>query len=221
VERGQLNLAVVSINLGVGTDAYANAFGDPQAFPRLLAEIQDAIETSKRAENATLGRIALSAWSAGFVSVAKIMTDPASAERVDAVLVADGFFTSFSNVKARTVNAASLERFVSLVAAAEKNERLFVMTHSSIPTVDYASVEETVTKLLELTQIPKVPSSAVGPHEMHEKYAASRGSFHVTAYEGITAPDHIRQITSMGETLYPYLKTRWESPHAPTLGQTR
>ncbi len=212
LDRSQINAAVVSINLGVSTDLYANAFRDPQSFQKLVTEAQDEIEKSGRGQGAKLRRVALSAWSAGFVSVAKIMSDPTNADRIDAVLVADGFFTSLTNVKKRTVNGASIERFVTLAEAATKDEKLFAITHSSIPTVDYASTEETAAKLLEMTSSTKTPSKAVGPRNMHETYAVDRGGFHVRGYEGVTAGDHIKQITGMGETMYPYLKTRWEQP---------
>lgn len=214
LDRSQINAAVVSINLGVGTDPYASAFRDPQSFPKLLAEAQEEIEKSGRAPQAKAGRIALTAWSAGFVSVAKIMSDPANAEKIDAVLLADGFFTSFTNVKKRVINTASLERFVALAEAAGKNEKLFAITHSSIPTADYPSVEETVAKLLEMTSNAKTPSTAVGPRNMHETYAVDHGAFHVKGYEGVTAGDHIKQIHAMGETLHPYLKARWEQTDA-------
>jgi len=219
--RSQINAAVVSINLGVSTDLYANAFRDPQSFQNLLADTQEEIDKSGRAQNAKLGRVALSAWSAGFVSVAKIMSDPAGAERIDAVIVADGFFTSLSNIKKRTVNGPSIERFATLAEAATKSEKLFTITHSSIPTVDYASTEETAAKLLEMTSSTKTPSKLVGPRNMHETYAVDRGAFHVRGYEGVTAGDHIKQITAMGETMYPYLKTRWEAPPPATATAAR
>jgi hypothetical protein len=57
--------------------------------------------------------------------------------------------------------------------------------------------------------LPKTPSSNVGPREMKELYAVDKGSFHVRGYEGVTAKDHVQQARAMGETLYPYLKTRW------------
>ncbi len=211
LDRSQINAAVVSINLGVGTDHYANAFKDPQSFQTLLAETEAEVDKSARAPGAKIGRIALSAWSAGFVSVQKVMSDPTNAERVDAVLLADGFFTSFTNVKKRTINTASLERFVTLAQAANKNDKLFAITHTAIPTGDYPSVEETVGKLLEMTDNPKTPSHAVGPRNMKETYTVDRGSFHVKGYEGIAAGDHIKQIHAMGETLWPYLKTRWDA----------
>ena len=214
LDRCQINAAVVSINLGVGTDQYSNAFRDPQSFSKLLEETEAELEKSGRTPNAKLGRIALSAWSAGFVSVAKIMSDPTNAEKIDAVVLADGFFTSFTNVKKRVINTPSLERFVTLVDLASKGDKLFAITHSSIPTLDYPSVEETVAKLLEMSVVLKTASSAVGPRKMHETYVVDRGSFHVKGYEGVTAGDHIKQIQAMGETVYPYLKSRWEQPAA-------
>ena len=212
LDRAKINAAVVSLNLGVGTDRYANAFREPGSFDALVTETKEEIARSGRAPNATVGRIALSAWSAGFVSVAKIMSEPANADKIDAVLLADGFFTSFTDVKKRTINTQSLERFVTLVDAANRNEKLFAITHTAIPTSNYPSVEETVAKLLELTSTPKTPSKLVGPRNMHETYVADRGSFHVKGYEGLTAGDHIKQIHAMGETIWPYLKTRWEQP---------
>jgi hypothetical protein len=214
LDRSQLNVAVVSINMGVGTDHYANAFRDPQSFEKLVVDAQDEIAKSGRAANAKVKRIALSAWSAGFVSVAKILSEPSNLEKVDAILLADGFFTSFTNPKKRIINTASLERFVTLVDSASKGEKLFAITHTAIPTQDYPSVEETVAKLLELTSSPKTPSTNVGPRNMHETYVVDRGAFHVKGYEGVTAGDHIKQINAMGETLYPYLKARWEQPEA-------
>lgn len=211
LDRSQINAAVVSINLGVSTDLYGNAFRAPQSFQKLLAETQEEIDKSGRAPGAKVKRIALSAWSAGFVSVAKIMSEPENAAKIDAVLIADGFFTSLTNIKKRTVNSASLERFATLAEAATKDEKLFAITHSSIPTVDYASTEETAAKLLEMTSNTKTPSKTVGPRNMHETYVVDHGGFHVRGYEGVTAGDHIKQIQAMGETLHPYLKTRWEA----------
>lgn len=212
LDRSQLNVAVVSINMGVGTDHYANAFRDPQSFEKLVVDAQEEIAKSGRAGSAKVKRIALSAWSAGFVSVAKILSEPSNLDKVDAVLLADGFFTSFTNPKKRVINTASLDRFVALVDLASKGDKLFAITHTAIPTQDYPSVEETVAKLLELTSSTKTPSSNVGPRNMHETYVVDRGAFHVKGYEGVTAGDHIKQINAMGETLYPYLKARWEQP---------
>lgn len=210
IERAQLNVAVVSINLGAGTTPYAKPFQRHEVFEEILEEAQAEIEKSGRAPNAKLRRLALSAWSAGYVSIAAVMKNPNVAQRVDAVLLADGFFTSFTNLRKRTVNEHGIEPFARFAEAAERDEKLFAITHTTIPTGNFPSVQECVDKLLEMTALGKVPSSAVGPREMHEIYLVDRGSFHVRGYEGRTAKAHVLQIQAMGETLYPYLKARWD-----------
>ena len=34
--------------------------------------------------------------------------------------------------------------------------------------------------------------------------------YHLDGFEGMTASDHVKQLHAMGETVYPYLKARWE-----------
>ena len=94
-ERAHVNAVVVSVNLGIASDAYSNAFRAPGSFERLLQQAQRALDRTGRAPGATLGRIALSAWSAGFASVSAILAQPGAADRVDAVLLEDGPHTMY------------------------------------------------------------------------------------------------------------------------------
>jgi hypothetical protein len=209
VEHAKLNVVVVSVNRqGFGTGPYSDAFKNPEAWDQLLEGAQAEVVKSHRADGAQLRRIALSAWSAGFSSIAKVMNTDAAA-RVDAVLLADGFFTNFTDVKKRTVNPHGLEKFVHFAQEARHGEKLFAITHTTIPTGPYPSVRECVDKLLDTLGVRKTPSSATGPRKMKEYYAVDDGSLHIHGFEGTTAGDHVRQLHSMGETVYPYLKARW------------
>jgi len=80
-------------------------------------------------------------------------------------------------------------------------------------------VQECVAALLEMTSCEKVPNKSVGPRKMHEIYEVDKGSFHVKGFEGQNASDHIDQIRAMGETLYPYLKMRWDKEDDAPLRQ--
>ncbi len=209
IEQARLNVAVVSINLGVGTDPYAAAFRDRKAFEKLLEETDGELGRSGRSGGAKLRRLALSAWSAGFVSVQRVLAHRDLADRVDAVLLADGFFTSYSNLEKKTINTGSLAPFVDLAGAATRREKLFVITHTAIPTVGYPSVTDTVGKLLEMSALERTPSSEVGPKQMKLTYVVDKGDLHVHGYAGVTAADHVNQLRAAGETLYPYLHDRW------------
>lgn len=211
-EQVRLNAAVVSINLGVGTDAYGAPFRDPRVFDRILARVDEELEKSGRKGDATLGRLALTAWSAGFVSVSRVLAHKKHRDRVDAVVLADGFFTAYTNIEKKVMNTSSLAPYAALTEEATRGEKLFAITHTAIPTVGYPSVGDTVGKLLEMTSLTRTPSTTIGPREMHETYTVDRGSFHVRGYEGITANAHIKQIHAMGETMLPWLKERWETP---------
>jgi hypothetical protein len=215
LEHAKLNVAVVSVNAGaLGTDPYSNMFKDPAVFDAMLADVE-AEMTKRGGPTPKLHRLALSAWSAGFSSVARLMTTDAVTDRVDAVLLADGFFTNFSDVKHRTVNKAGLERFVHFTDAARKNEKLFAITHTTIPTGPYPSVQECVNTLLELEHLSKKQCSIDGPEpKMHQFYKVDDGSFHIAGFKGVMASDHVRQLHAMGETTYPYLKARWEKQDA-------
>lgn len=209
-ERAHVNAVVVSVNLGLASDAYSSAFRAPGSFDLLLQQTQRALAETGRAPGATLGRIALSAWSAGFASVGAILKQPGVADRVDAVLLADGPHTMYD--APHHVYEPGMEKWVHLAESAMRGEKLFALTHSSIQTLGYPSTTETIGELLRETSVDKTPSQAVGPRGMHAIYESHRGSFHVGGFEGQTAKDHIDHIKAMAETLLPYLRERWDQP---------
>lgn len=207
-ERAQVNAVVVSVNLGVASDAYANAFRAPGSFDALLAQTQRALDKTGRAPGARLGRIALSAWSAGFASVGAILKQRGMADRIDAVLLADGPHTMYD--ASHHIYEPGMEKWVRLAEAAMRGEKLFALTHSSIPTIGFPSTTETIGELLKLTSVEKEPHAAIGPRGMREIYECTVGDFHVAGYEGQTKKDHIDHIKGMSETLLPLLRERWE-----------
>jgi hypothetical protein len=206
-ERAHLNAAVVTVNLGVASDTYANTFRAPGTFDALLAQAHRSLAATGRLGGAHLGRVALSAWSAGFASVGAILRQPGVFDRVDAVLLADGPHANYA--APHRVNDAAIERWTRVAEDAMRGEKLFALTHSSIPTVGYPSTTETIGELLKLTSVEKVPTDATGPRGMRAIYESHSGDFHVGGYEGTTAKDHIDHIKAMAETLLPYLRERW------------
>lgn len=214
LEQTKLNVVMVSVNLGGTSDPYSRNYKDGHEWTALLERTQAAVEKSGRANGQKLRRIALTAWSAGFLAISRVLHDPETLRRVDAILLADGFFSSYTNPRTREINLAPLEQWVRVTEAAKRDEKLLAITHSAIPGFKYPGVEEVVGELLRMTSLEKTPSTNVGPRNMHETYAVDHGGLHVRGYEGQRAGDHIKHIRAMGETLYPYLARRW-STYAP------
>jgi hypothetical protein len=209
VERSRVNAVVASINLGVGSGPYENAFKDPWSFPHLLKVLEKAVAKSGRADGAHLGRIALSAWSAGYGSVSAILRVPTNAKRVDALLLADGLHSDYVDEHKHTVDDGPLAKYAKVAEAAKKGDKLFALTHSSILTTGYPNTTETIGELLRLVSVEKEPMVSDGPRGMLEIYESDSGDFHVKGFLGTTVKDHIDHIWGMNETLFPYLRDRW------------
>ena len=208
IERVRLNAVVVSITLGIGSGAYSGYFESPRAFDALLEKAQHEVEKSGRAPGARLGRIALSAWSAGFGAVGRVLSQPGNADRIDAVLLADGLHANYLN--GRKINDEALAKYVAFASAAMRGDKLFALTHSSIQTEGYPSTTATIGELLTLTDVAKTATPGrIGVRNMRLLYQSDRGDFHVKGYEGMGVQDHIDHIKAMYDTMFPYLKARW------------
>ena len=216
VERAGVNAVVVSINVGIGSGPYEDAFKEQYAWTRLLGQVDGQVRASGRAPGARLGRIALSAWSAGYGAVGSLLRNPNIAKTVDAVLLADGLHANFKNEKTKEVDVTSLRKYAKVAQAAVEGNALFAMTHSSITVTGYANSTETAGALLQMLSVDKTENDTMGPRGMHEIYEAHRGNFHAFGYTGVGKHDHINHIRGMGDTIYPYLAQRWsEQPAAP------
>ena len=209
IERSHVNAVVASIYLGVGSGPYENAFKDPWSFPHLLKVLEKAVAKSGGADGARLGRIALSAWSAGYGSVSAILRVPTNAKRVDALLLADGLHSDYVDEHKHTVDDGPLAKYAKIAEAAKKGDKLFALTHSSILTTGYPNTTETIGELLRLVSVEKEPMVSDGPRGMLEIYESDSGDFHVKGFLGTTVKDHIDHIWGMNETLFPYLRDRW------------
>jgi hypothetical protein len=209
VERSHVNAVVASINLGIGSGAYEEAFKNPWSFPQLLKVLDKAVAKSRRADGAHLGRVALSAWSAGYGSVSAILRVPSNMSRIDALLLADGLHSDYVDERRHVVDDGPLAKYAKVATAAINGDKLFALTHSSILTTGYPNTTETIGELLKLVAVEKEPMVSDGPRGMLEIYESHRGDFHVKGFLGTAVKDHIDHIWGMNETLFPYLRDRW------------
>jgi hypothetical protein len=205
VDEAKLPAVVVSVNEGVASDAYAKAFAAPEALTRVVRLAEQ--EVAKRAPNAHVGRIALSAWSAGGAAVGKVLTQ--DADRIDAVIIADGLFSYWANESKTEVAKAPLKPFTDFARKAADDQKLFLLTHTAIPT-DYPNVEACANTILDELAIPRTAAPAPKqPSGGNPTTAADRGSFHVRAFDGQGKAEHIEQLRALDDA-YVGLRQRWE-----------
>jgi hypothetical protein len=204
VDEAKLPAVVVSANEGMMSDAYGKAFFGPSALDRVLRFAEESV--SKRSSGAKVGRIALSSWSAGGAAVKNILTHQAS--RLDAVIVADGLFSSWEDEAKTSVRREPLLPFVDFARRAMNDEKLLVITHTAIAT-DYPNVEACTGALLAEIGLDKgAAHPETQPSGGTPTYAVDRGSLHVRGVDGKGPEDHIAQIRALDDA-YAELRRRW------------
>jgi hypothetical protein len=203
-EAAPTAVAVV-LNLGAGSGIYDRSFRDPAAFDSLLASVERVVSAAS-ARPVPLGRITLSAFSAGHGAVRAILRVPRHFARVSAVLLLDGMHTSY--VPERTVIAeggtldtTNLVAFRDFARAAVNGEKRFLVTHSEIFPGTFASTTETADWLLHSLGLRRTPVVAWGPRGMQQLSEVHSGRFELRGYAGNSAPDHIDQLHAMPELL--------------------
>jgi hypothetical protein len=211
-EKSGIGGVLAILNLGIGSGAYEDMFQAPRAFRDLVTRVRQVVHEMCPGSGGAERRIALSGWSAGYGAINRIIDRVADADRVDAVLLADGLHVGFEpdrNKYERVVNAAAMAPFTLFADRAVTGEKLFAITHSSI-VPPYASTTETANFLLQQENVPAVPVNEDGPRpNMRLLSRADREGFHVLAYSGNDKPDHCDQLHAFGDTLLPYLRERW------------
>lgn len=205
VDEAKLSAVVVSVNDGLFSDAYAKAFASPDALGRVIKAAEQ--EVVKRAPEARVGRIALSAWSAGAAAVGKVLAQ--SADRIDTVILADGLFSYWANDAKTDVAKAPLQPFIDFARGATNGDKLFVLTHTAIPT-DYPNVEACTNAILEDLELARqAPGPATQASGGQPTSSVDQGDFHVRGYDGKGPNEHIEQIRALDDA-YSELRRRWE-----------
>jgi hypothetical protein len=218
VEQNGLNVAVLTVNLGIGSGAYETTYQDPGSLARVLGVLTRHVRKHGGAANAEPRRVALSAWSAGYGAVWKILSRPEQAERVDAVLLSDGLHAGFKPGTWRQVDDLRMQPFAELADRAAKGERLFALTHSGIETYKYASTTETSSYLLKHLGLARSTSGLEETRNMVMTSRADEGSFHLLGFAGGTPDAHCEHLLELGQTLFPLLAARWQRLPAAIFG---
>lgn len=199
-----LKAVFVSANEGMGSTPYARAFEKPGSLDRALDLAIRTVDTSGHLDTSAGGAprvryVALSSWSAGGAAVKQIIARDKDAERVDAVLLADGIFSRFVDPKTKTIEPKPLDPFVRFGRRAVDGQKLMVLTHTAIETPQYPNVKECTDAVLEALALPRSDEPV---------YALDRGELHVRGSAGKGPQDHVEQIRALDEA-YAMLVRRW------------
>jgi hypothetical protein len=220
----KLNAVVVVVNLGLSSRSYEDAFGYTELFSVVLEQAKQVM-AKRHLRDPSIRRIALSAFSAGFGAVKRVLDRTGVFEQVDAVLLYDGIHTSYDEHK--RLDLRPLQSLLAFARAAVHGDKLFFVTHSEIPTLDYGSTRQTTDLLLEALSVSRVPGGDTPAwpdlpavrtgvplndrRPLSPRSHAESGGLFVRGYKGDRALDHGPHLLQMASTALPKLAERWGS----------
>lgn len=177
------DLVFLGVSLGIGK-AYAPPFHDGKLFAQLISGVENKLGARMK-RTVHVRRLALSGWSRGFEAIGEVLSQPLG-KKVDALVLIDSFHGS-RDLEARALRLAP---FLEFARGAQAGKRFFFLSHSAIPTEDYASTTETVHWLVSELGGRPVPArrrDALGL-ELTDFFDA--GDFHARGYAGNGKLDH-------------------------------
>jgi hypothetical protein len=204
---------------------YEDRFEDPAAFDLILSRAQAVLE-QRGLRNAKLGRVAISAWSAGYGGVLKLLGDERLAQRIDAVLLLDAIHCGYEDARSKRLKRFQIEPMERFARRAAEGRALFFITHSEIEPTGYLSARRTTDLLLDAVGVPRTSTSAgqplpalatmadVLPKAMMTPLSplseANRGGLHVRGYGGDGPASHMMHLVQMSTIALPELARYWK-----------
>jgi len=201
----------VSVDLGIGSGPYEDAFESPTAFEEYLASVETAVAKATGNPRAHAKHVGLSAWSAGYGAVVRILGQPLG-RRVDTVILLDALHAGYVDGHVDLRQIQSVATFAKRAANSKLN--LMFMSHSSIIPPGYASTTETAHLLTWYVGGSPRPFHGSRRRTMGLELISSydREGFHERGYRGNDKMDHCAHIGLYAEVLELQVAPRWRTP---------
>jgi len=224
-EVAKLDAVVAIINLGIGSAPYEEYYNVTGAYEALLEDVNQGVK-SRGVKNASLGRVALCAWSAGYGALSSVLSNRKGRERLDAILVFDGIHAGWESDG--SLKRLQMRPFARVAERAARGEIYFGLTHSQIDPIAYGSSTASADYLVAHVGAERIKldrgldapvyldlesmKGAVSKRrekKMEPTAEAKRGTLHIIGYRGETKEHHMAHLFQMGATLLPELALRW------------
>ncbi|MBW2455736.1 MAG: hypothetical protein JRI68_14560 [Deltaproteobacteria bacterium] len=187
-----LNLVIATVDAGVGSKAYGEAYHGPQPLEEALATIHAALSPAQ------LRYLILSSWSAGYGAVREVLRAHPSVP--NAVILLDSVHASYQE-DGESLLEESLAPFVSLSQRAKAEAAVVVLTHSEIRPPDYASTAEVASYLIAQVSGRRRYAGLLPVHGIEAKTTYDAGMLHIRGFTGTGKEAHCAHLKMLPDIL--------------------
>lgn len=192
VAPADLDLVIATVDEGVGSQVYADAFYGPEP----LEEVLEAV--GRKMEPKVLRHLILSSWSAGYGGIREIIKQHPTA--ASAVILLDSVHAGYEP-DGETLREGGLEVFVSLAERAVAQDLTVVLTHSDIRPPTFASTTEIADYLLAKVDGRRAYAGLIDTFGVDHKTEFARGNFIVRGYTGTNKGAHCAHLRMLRSIL--------------------
>ncbi len=206
-------VVLAGFELGTSSGAYADKVS-PLLFESIRASITTALRAQTKDDRAHIRHLALTAWSAGYAAVNRILRG--GDQGIDAVVLLDGLHTGYLNPtpeEPQPLDVASLEPILAFAERAAAGEKIFFFTHSEVGTNTYASTTKTANLLLSRLKLAPTPGPPTKDPYGLTSFVQQKGLY-VRGYGGANEAAHCDQVRFMRDAVHEVLEPAWGTPPA-------
>ncbi len=197
--RAGYTFPLASIYLGAGSSRYRAPFEDPATWTRLIARIESELK-KRDAHWPAIAWIDVSSFSAGYGAVRELVQQPAAREKIRRIVLSDslygGLAQDLDKSGTRRVEPDHIRSWEWFARAAMRGEKVFVFTHSAIPTESFASTFECAAALADALGVKSAPvahasCAAAADPRYPLRTRLDVGNLHIWGYAGEDAEAHL------------------------------
>jgi hypothetical protein len=195
--RRGLREPLLCVALGQGSSVYRVPFEDRAWLGKLVEKVEKQLQTRVKA-------VDIASFSAGYGAVREIVKVPEYRQLIRRIVLCDSMYGSFAAGSTTRPAAEHIEPWALFAKMAAKGEKTFVLTHSQVPTSNYASSSQCAAALIEAVGgtrilVPRGSTPATLDLEYPLLTRTDLGHFHVWGYDGADAQAHLTHVRHLAD----------------------
>jgi hypothetical protein len=198
-----LNLVTLTVNLGALSSSYQTPYGDAALFGNVLTEARTALRNQPDFSDAlAFDKLGVSSFSAGYGAVREILKQPTYFNDIDAMVLADTVYASFTSAGDHTPLDSQMTGFRNFATAAKNGTKTLTLSHSQVQTFTYSNTAETADDLMAHVGVTPGAYEVTGLGSLQFYRRGEAGNFAAYGALGADANAHSKHLQTIGQFLH-------------------